>query len=48
MKSVKFHHPCEAMKEIGDMLDEAETAFEAGDYMTNDEVFHHHKESVAV
>ena len=36
------------MKEIDDMLDEAETAFEAGDYMTNDEVFHHHKESVAV
>ena len=36
------------MKEIDDMLDEAETAFEAGDYMTNDKVFHHHKESVAV
>ena len=36
------------MEEIDDMLDEAEAAFEAGDYMTNDEVFHHHKESVAV
>ena len=30
------------------MLDEAEAAFEAGDYLTNDEVFHHHKESVTV
>ena len=36
------------MEEIDDMLDEAETAFEAGDYLTNDEVFHRHKERVAV
>ena len=36
------------MEEIDDMLDEAEAAFEAGDYLTNDEVFHHHKESVTV
>ncbi len=35
------------MQEIDDMLDEAEAAFEAGDYLTNDEVFHH-KEKVAV
>ena len=36
------------MEEIDDMLDEAEAAFEAGDYLTNEEVFHHHKASVAV
>ena len=35
------------MQEIDDMLDEAEAAFEAGDYLTNDEVFHP-KEAVAV
>ena len=34
------------MEEIDDMLDEAEAAFEAGDYLTNDEVFHHNKEGV--
>ena len=34
------------MQEIDDMLDEAEAAFEAGDYLTNDEVFHHNKEGV--
>ena len=34
------------MQEIDDMLDEAEAAFEAGDYLTNDEVFHHHKKTV--
>lgn len=28
------------MDEIDSMLDEAEAAFEAGDYLTNDEVFH--------
>ena len=28
------------MEEIDDMLDEAEAAFEAGDYLTQDEVFH--------
>ena len=28
-------------QEIDDMLDEAETAFENGEYLTNDEVFHH-------
>ena len=36
------------MEEIDDMLDEAEAAFEAGDYLTNDEVFHHRKETVAI
>ena len=36
------------MQEIDGMLDEAEAAFEAGDYLTNDEVFHHQKETVAV
>jgi hypothetical protein len=35
------------MQEIDDMLDEAEAAFEAGDYLTNDEVFHN-KEKVTV
>ena len=35
------------MQEIDDMLDEAEAAFEAGDYLTNDEVFHH-KENVTL
>ncbi len=29
------------MQEIDNMLDEAEKAFEAGDYLTNDEVFYH-------
>ncbi|MBO7559030.1 MAG: hypothetical protein J6T52_11110 [Bacteroidaceae bacterium] len=33
------------MQEIDNMLDEAEKAFEAGDYLTNDEVFHHNKKS---
>ena len=28
------------MQEIDDMLDEAEAAFEAGNGLTNDEVFH--------
>lgn len=28
------------MEEIDNMLDEAEAAFEAGDYLTNEEVFH--------
>lgn len=36
------------MQEIDAMLDEAEAAFEAGDYMTNDEVFHHREETIAV
>ncbi len=31
------------MQEIDDMLDEAEAAFEAGDCLSNDEVFHHRK-----
>ena len=35
------------MAEIDAMLDEAEAAFEAGDYLTQDEVFHH-RESMAV
>jgi glutathione S-transferase len=37
-----------SMEEIDNMLDEAEAAFEAGDYLTNDEVFHHQKERVTV
>ena len=36
------------MQEIDNMLDEAEAAFEAGEYLTNDEVFDHHKETVVV
>lgn len=36
------------MEEIDNMLDEAEAAFDAGDYLTNDDVFHHQKKSVAV
>ena len=36
------------MEEIDAMLDEAERDFEAGEYLTHDEVFHHHKETVAV
>ena len=37
-----------SMHEIDDMLDEAEAAFEAGEYLTNEEVFHHQKEAVTV
>lgn len=40
-------HPY-TMQEIDDMLDEAEAAFEAGEYLTNDDVFHHHKNTVRV
>jgi len=36
------------MQEIDDMLDEAEAAFDAGDYLTQDEVFHRHQAHVAV
>ena len=36
------------MEEIDDMLDEAEAAFEAGDYLTNEEVFHRNKTAVSV
>lgn len=35
-------------EEIDAMLDEAEAAFEAGEFLTNDEVFHHYKEPAAV
>lgn len=35
-----------SLEEIDDMLDEAEAAFEAGDYLTHDEVFHHSKNAV--
>ena len=35
-----------SLKEIDDMLDEAETAFEAGDYLTHEEVFHQSKNAV--
>ena len=34
------------MEEIDDMLDEAEAAFEAGEYLTQDEVCHHRKVAV--
>lgn len=34
------------MQEIDEMLDEAESSFEAGDFMTNDEVFHHSRRLV--
>ena len=37
-----------SMEEIDNMLDEAEAAFEAGDYLTNDEVFHHCEETIAL
>lgn len=36
------------MKEIDDMLDEAEGAFDSGDYLTNEDVFHRRRESVAL
>ena len=36
------------MEEIDKMLDEAEAAIEAGEYLTNDEVFHRQKERVTV
>ena len=36
------------MQEIDDMLDEAETVFENGEYLTNDEVFHHNQQSVGL
>ena len=35
-------------EEIDDMLDEAEAAFEAGDYLTQDEMFHRERKTVAV
>lgn len=40
-KEVKERLRPYTMQEIDNMLDEAEKAFEAGDYLTNDEVFHH-------
>lgn len=36
------------MEEIDDMLDEAEAAFEACDYLTQDEVFHRDRNAVAL
>lgn len=36
------------MEEIDNMLDEAEAAFEAGDYLTHDEVFRRSERRVAV
>ena len=36
------------MEEIDSMLDEAEAAFEDGDYLTNEEVFHRNKRAVAM
>ena len=38
-EEAKQLHPY-TMQEIDDMLDEVEKAFEAGDYLTRDEVFH--------
>ena len=35
-------------EEIDDMLDEAESAFDAGDYLTNEEVFHRHQTQAVV
>ena len=35
--------PPYSMAEIDAMLDEAEAAFNAGDYLTQDEVFHHNE-----
>ena len=35
------------MKEIDSMLDDAEAAFDAGVFLTQDEVFHH-KDNVAI
>lgn len=40
-------HPY-TMQEIDKMLDEAEAAFKAGDFMTNDEVFHPQKEGLTI
>lgn len=36
------------MQEIDDMLDEAEAAFDAGEYLTNEDVFHRHQAQVDV
>ena len=36
------------MDEINAMLDEAEAAFEAGEFLTQDEVFHPSRETVAL
>ena len=36
------------MEEIDAILDEAEQDFEAGEYLTHDEVFHRHKQTVVV
>ncbi len=41
-EEAKRAHPF-TMDEIDAMLDEAEAAFEAGDYLTNDEVFLHNR-----
>jgi hypothetical protein len=35
------------MQEIDELLDEAEAAVEAGEYLTNDEVFHHKAHKVS-
>lgn len=45
-KQQELSHPF-TMKEIDNMLDEAESAFQSGDYLTNDEVFQHNINIVA-
>ena len=44
-EEAKQLHPY-MMQEIDDMLDEAEEAFETGDYLTQNEVFHRNRENV--
>ena len=39
MRPVEHLRPF-TMKEMDDLLDEAEAAFDSGDYLTNEEVFH--------
>ena len=44
-EEAKQLHPY-TMQEIDDMLDEAEEAFETGDYLTQNEVSHRNRENV--
>lgn len=44
-EEAKQLHPY-MMQEIDDMLDEAEEAFETGDYLTQNEVSHRNRENV--
>lgn len=47
-KEEEGQHRPYTMQEIDAMLDEAEKAFEAGDYLTNEEVFRSRKSPQAV